>query len=85
MVVTGSYREEANAIEMVRKLKEMGYDGAEQFSFDFSEYYSVTAGRYASSSKAREIAAALEGRGVSAYAHKTVSYTHLTLPTTPYV
>ncbi len=70
LVVTGSYRMEENANAMVTKLKKMGYDDAEVFSFDFAEFYSVTAGRYSSDREAKAVADKLEAKGVSAYSHK---------------
>jgi len=70
LVVTGSYRMEENADAMVTKLKKMGYSDAEVFSFDFAEFYSVTAGRYSSDREAKAVADKLEAKGVSSYSHK---------------
>lgn len=70
LVVAGSYKERVNAEIMVKKLKKMGYSDAEVFTFDFAEYYSVTAGRYASEKEARSTATTLKSKGVDAYPHK---------------
>ena len=70
LVVTGSFKEEINANNMVEQLQEMGYNDAEVFTFDFAEYYSVTAGRYHSSSEANKVASTLKAKGIDCYAHK---------------
>lgn len=70
LVVTGSYLSEANAKTMAKKLRRMGYEGAEVVSFDLSQYFSVTAGRYNDLGEARSIAKALKSKVGEAYVHK---------------
>lgn len=70
LVVAGNYRHEENAEVMVNRLKKLGYDDAEIFSFDFSEYFSVTTGRYSSDSESKSVADRLESEGIDAYTHK---------------
>ncbi len=70
LVVTGSYLSKANAKLMSGQLQRKGYDAAEVFVFDLSQYYSVTAGRYATLSEARTVARNLKTEGVEAYVHK---------------
>ncbi len=70
LVVTGSYLSKANAKLMSVQLQRKGYDAAEVFVFDLSQYYSVTAGRYATLSEARTVARNLKTEGVEAYVHK---------------
>ncbi len=70
LVVAGSYREETNANIMVDRLKDLGYDEARVFSFDFAEYYSVTAGRFGTSSEASSVASKLKAKGIDCYPHK---------------
>ena len=70
LVVTGSYLSEANGRVMAKKLRRMGYEGAEVLSFDLSQYYSVTAGRYNDLGEARAAAKRIKSKGIEAYVHK---------------
>ncbi len=70
LVVTGSYLSEANGRVMAKKLRRMGYESAEVLSFDLSQYYSVTAGRYNDLGEARAAAKRIKGKGIEAYVHK---------------
>ncbi len=71
LVVCGSYSYEDNADALALKLQRQGYNNAEVFNFDFSQYYSVTAGRYNTISDARAAANRLKGLGYpEAYVHK---------------
>ncbi len=70
LVVTGSYLSEANGKVMAKKLRRLGYEGAEVLSFDLSQYYSVTAGRYNDLGEARAAAKRIKSKGIEAYVHK---------------
>ena len=69
LVVAGNYLVEANAREMVKKLKNMGFSGAEHLVFDQSQYYTVIASRSSSSSSAQSSSDNLKGKGVDNYVH----------------
>lgn len=75
-VIAGSYLQETNAQEMVKRLKRAGYRDAEVVVFDLSQYYSVFARRYNSYRSANDMAAAISNKlGVEAYVHeKRASY-----------
>lgn len=70
LVVTGSYLSEANADIMAEQLRGYGYNAAEVLSFDLSQYYSVTTGRYNDLGEARTVARQVKQKGVEAYVHK---------------
>lgn len=70
MVIAGSYLLEENAKKMVQKLKGMGYSNAEIVYFDQSQYHSICAGRYNSSSSASQTSSSLRNSGIDSYVHK---------------
>gem|GEM_PF-698188 len=71
MVIVGNFVVPTNAEKLMRKLRGMGYDGAEVVVFDFSEYHTVIAGRYSSRSQAEKVRNALRRKGFrDAYVHK---------------
>lgn len=70
LVVTGSYLSEANAKIMAQQLRGYGYNTAEVLTFDLSQYYSVTTGRYNDLAEARAAARQVKQKGVEAYVHK---------------
>ena len=51
----------------------MGYNNASKVVFDFSQYFTVIAGKYKSESTARSKELELERKGVDAYVHKVKS------------
>ncbi len=55
LVVAGSYLSEVNAKILLKKLKNSGYNDAEIVVFDFSQYHTVCAGRFASSREAHAL------------------------------
>ena len=67
MIVAGNYLLENNADDMVRKLKNSGYDTAEKVVFDLSQYFTVIAARYDDRSSADRIAKRLKGEGYDNY------------------
>jgi len=69
LVVAGNYLVEANAREMVKKLKNMGFNGAEHLVFDQSQYYTVIASRSSSRNSAQSSSDNLKGKGVDNYVH----------------
>jgi len=69
LVVAGNYLVEANAREMVKKLKNMGFNGAEHLVFDQSQYYTVVASRSNSNSSAQSSSDNLKGKGIDNYVH----------------
>lgn len=73
LLVTGSFSNELNANSYVKKLKKMGYSNASIVVFDFSQYFTVVAGKYKAESKARSKEKELERKGVDAYVHKVKS------------
>jgi len=73
LLVTGSFSNELNANSYVEKLKKMGYNNASKVVFDFSQYFTVIAGKYKSESTARTKEKELERKGVDAYVHKVKS------------
>lgn len=52
LLITGSYSQESNASEMVKKLKKKGFSNAEYVIFEGSRYYTAIAGKYSSMSSA---------------------------------
>jgi len=69
LVVAGNYLVETNAQEMVRKLKKMGFSGAEHLVFDQSQYYTVIASRSDSRNAAQSSSDNLKGKGIDNYVH----------------
>ena len=69
LVVAGSFLLEENANRMKNKLIGMGYT-AEVRNFNFSQYYSVIAGRYMDRSSADALAAKLKAKGIDCLVHK---------------
>lgn len=67
LVVAGNYLLEDNANKMVRKLKNLGYSGAEKVVFDLSQYHTVLAGRYSSRTEASRQGSSLKSKGVDNY------------------
>ncbi len=73
LLVTGSFSNELNANSYVEKLKKMGYNNASKVVFDFSQYFTVVAGKYKSESSAKAKELELERKGIDAYVHKVKS------------
>ncbi len=69
LIIAGSYLMEANAMNMVRKLNNMGFS-AEKLIFDNSEYHSVIAGRFADYGEAVDAVSSLKNRGIDCYVHR---------------
>lgn len=69
LVVAGNYLVESNAKEMVRKLRNMGFNGAEHLVFDQSQYYTVIASRSDSNSGAQSSSDNLKAKGIDNYVH----------------
>lgn len=69
LVVAGNYLVEANAREMVKKLQNLGFSGADHIVFDQSQYYTVIAARSSSQSGAQSSSATLKAKGVDTYVH----------------
>jgi cell division protein FtsN len=67
VVVAGNYLLEANADEMLKKLKAKGYTSCEKVVFDLSQYHTVIAGRYSSKSTAQSVSSELKNAGVDNY------------------
>lgn len=67
MVVAGNFLVEANAGNMVRKLNNLGYNGAESVIFDESQYYTVLASRSDDYNKALSVSSQLKSRGIDNY------------------
>ncbi len=70
LVVTGSFRMKENAEAMAKKLRSSGYSNAEVVIFDYSEFYSVVAGRSDSQSSAASLKDDLVSDGIESYVHK---------------
>lgn len=69
LVVAGNYLVESNAQEMVKKLKNMGFNSAEHLVFDQSQYFTVVASRSDSRNGAQSSSDNLKGKGVDNYVH----------------
>ena len=67
MIVAGNYLLEDNANDMVRKLRNSGYNSAETVVFDLSQYHTVIAARYDDRSSADRIAERLKNEGFDNY------------------
>lgn len=70
MVIAGNYLVEANARDMIAKLRNLGYDNAEIGIFQRSQYHTVIASRHASQSSAFSVANDIKHRGVDCYVKK---------------
>lgn len=69
IAVAGNYLIIDNARNMVQKLQNLGYDGAEYFTFDGSEYYTVGAIRSNDYASVQSSARDLRQRGIDNYIH----------------
>lgn len=69
LIVAGSFLVKDNADRLRNKLVKMGYT-AEVKSFDYSQYYSVIAGRYNTRTSANNVAAELKSRGIDCLVQK---------------
>ena len=67
MIVAGNFLLEDNANEMVRKLKNGGYNSAEKVVFDLSQYYTVVAARFDDRNSADQMAKRLKNEGFDNY------------------
>jgi len=75
LVIGGAFITEANANAEVKRLKKLGYSGAEVVTFDFSQYHSVCVKRTSSFSDARATKNKLVDAGNDeAYVHKKRRY-----------
>lgn len=69
-VVAGNYLLEANADQMVNKLKNSGYNSSEKVVFDLSEFYTVIAGKYNNYESASKTVSNLKTKGIDCYIHR---------------
>lgn len=69
IAVAGNYLIIDNARNMVKKLQRIGYDDAEYFTFDGSEYYTVGAVRTNDYDSVQSSARDLRQRGIDNYIH----------------
>ena len=69
-VVAGNYLLEANADQMVKKLKSNGFNKAEKVIFDLSEFFTVIAGRHTSYESASKTVSGLKAKGIDCYIHR---------------
>lgn len=69
-VVAGNYLLEANADQMVKKLKSNGFGKAEKVVFDLSEFFTVIAGRYPEYESASKTVNSLKAKGIDCYIHR---------------
>lgn len=69
-VVAGNYLLEANADQMVKKLKSNGFGKAEKVVFDLSEFFTVIAGRYSNYESASKTVSSLKAKGIDCYIHR---------------
>jgi len=70
MVIAGNYLVKANADQMIRKLRNLGYDNAEIGIFERSQYHTVIASRHSSNSAALSSANDIKYKGVDCYVKK---------------
>lgn len=70
MIIAGNYLVESNASEMAKKLRNMGYSGAEKVIFDASSYHTVIASRFSDYGKAVRTASDLKAKGIDCYVKK---------------
>jgi cell division protein FtsN len=71
LVICGSYKDESNAIESIKKLKKLGFSGAEKVKFDASNFHTVLSGRYESQNEAAKASALLKQKGIDSYVKKS--------------
>ncbi len=69
LVIAGSYLIKDNAEKMVDKLKNLGFNDAEIVTFDMSQYYSISAGRYSDYAIAANVASKVKNNGIDCYVH----------------
>lgn len=67
MVIAGNFLQEGNASKMVRKLTNMGYNGAEKVVFDNSQYHSVIATRGNDYARVANVSSELKRNGIDNY------------------
>ena len=67
MVVAGNFSVEGNARNMIKKLSNMGYNSAQQVTFDYSSYYTVLAYRGNDYNEALEVSNELKRNGIDNY------------------
>ena len=70
MVLAGTFQYKSNAENMVRKLRNMGYDDARTELFDRGAYAVALVDHYPDYAEAKRIASELKSNGVSAYVKK---------------
>lgn len=70
MVMCGSYKQESNADDMVKKLKQSGFANAQKITFDASTFHSVIAGKYTSQAEATKASSDLKQKGIDSYVKK---------------
>ena len=70
MVLAGTFQYKSNAENMVRKLRNMGYDDARTELFDRGAYAVALVDHYPDYAEAKRIASELKNNGVSAYVKK---------------
>jgi len=69
LLIAGNFLVKENAIAMVNKLLEMGYNEAEWAVFDYSQYYTVVAVRNDNYALAQSNSKELKSRGIDNYIH----------------
>lgn len=67
MVIAGSFIKEENARDQLRKLKSIGYQGAEIKIFVASEYHSVIVSRHSQPQDAERVVEDLKKKGVESF------------------
>jgi len=67
MVIAGNYLVQDNASNMVRRLSNNGYSGAESVVFDDSRYYTVLASRTDDYDQALSLSSRLKSEGIDNY------------------
>jgi cell division protein FtsN len=67
LVIAGSYRQRANADQMVTRLKGMGYNSAKVELFDRGTYAVVVVNRFNSLAQAKQLSSELSGKGVETF------------------
>lgn len=71
LVIAGSFLDKANANILKNKIAKFGLN-SEVVNFNYSQYYTVLAGRYVKEQDARNTVAKLRKKGYSSYVHKKV-------------
>ncbi len=69
LLICGSFLIKENAEKMKSKLSGLGYSNSEIVVFDYSQYHSVSAGRYDDYDTALKQVDALKRQGIDAYVH----------------